>query len=129
MSLLLGALVGSAALAVTTSAQAAPAPRCEPVGLYRITGYARSEYGPHARTYDGTSVWTGEKLVAASWNIPLDTLLRVEGLDHLYRVADRGMLGSEGWIDVLVDDVPTAYKLEEWVGGKYGRVCVERWGR
>ena len=126
----MGLLIGAVALALGASTpQASPQPVCEPAGLMRITGYARSDYGPHARTYDGTSVFSGEKLVAASWNIPLDTMLRVAGLDHLYRVADRGMLGNEGWIDVLVEDRATAYKLEDWVGGKYANVCVERWGR
>jgi hypothetical protein len=55
-------------------------------------------------------------------------MLRVKGLDYLYRVADRGLLGNAGWIDVLVNDTKTAYALETYIGGKYADVCVERWG-
>jgi 3D (Asp-Asp-Asp) domain-containing protein len=91
---------------------------------YRITGYVRGHHSPW--TADGTSVWTREKVVAASWNLPFGTMVRVEGLDYAYRVADRGG-GLEGrHIDVLVDSVAIAYKLEEWVGGRYARVCVYR---
>jgi 3D (Asp-Asp-Asp) domain-containing protein len=119
-------LIGAVALFMT----AAAAPRCEPIGLHRITGYAVGDYP--GLTYDGTSttqaIARGEKIAAASWDIPIGTRLRVQGLDYSYRVADRGMLGSSGWIDVLVKDRATAYKLAEWVGGTHANVCVERWG-
>jgi 3D (Asp-Asp-Asp) domain-containing protein len=120
----LSVLAAVAALAFSMVSQP-----CEPVGEYRITGYVRGAPGLSNRTYDGTSVWTDEKIVAASWNVPLDTLLRVSGLDFTYRVADRGQLGNRGWIDVLVDTEWEAYHIEEWVGGKYAPVCVVRWGR
>src|SRR6476619_5688377 len=107
------------------------APKCEPVGPMRITGYSVTHFPGH--TYDGTSttdaIRRGEHIVAASWNIPIETKLRIKGLDYLYRVADRGMLGNAGWIDVLVKDVETAYKIEEWIGGSHANVCVEAWGR
>lgn len=96
------------------------------MGLYRITGYTRT--GGNPRTYDGTSVWTTEKIVAASWNVPLGTRLRVAGLDYTYRVADRGGGLEIRHIDVLVDSVEQAYKIEEWIGGKYAEVCVVSWG-
>jgi 3D (Asp-Asp-Asp) domain-containing protein len=103
-----------------------PADYCEPIGHYRITGYTKTGGNPH--TYDGTSVWTSEKIVAASWNIPIGTQIRVAGLDYTYRVADRGGGLEARHIDVLVDSVATAYKIEEWVGGKYAAVCVVSWG-
>lgn len=91
---------------------------------YRITGYVRGHHSP--RTFDGTSVWTNEKIVAASWNLPIGSMVRVEGLDYTYRVADRGGGLAGRHIDVLVDSVATAYALETWVGGPYARVCVFR---
>jgi 3D (Asp-Asp-Asp) domain-containing protein len=103
-----------------------PAEDCTSIGEYRITGYTRTGGDPY--TYDGTSVWTSEKVVAASWNVPLDTLLKVRGLDYTYRVADRGGGLEPKHVDVLVDSVSVAYKIEEWVGGKYADVCVVRWG-
>lgn len=98
---------------------------CEPIGRYRITGYTR--YGGNAHTFDGTPVSNGEKVVAASWDIPIGTLVRIEGLAPVYRVADRGMLGPRHF-DVMVEDVATAYALEAWTEGGYARVCVVRWG-
>ena len=73
----------------------------------RVTGYVRSEYGPY--TYDGTPIWE-EGIAAASWDIPIDSLVEVGGLGT-YRVADRGMLGSSGWIDIAVSDRATAYAI------------------
>jgi hypothetical protein len=103
--------------------------QCTPIGAYRITGYTRTCCSPW--TYDGTSVWTSEKVVAASWNVPIGTLLRVNGLEPTYRVADRigkPDMSRGGHLDILVDDAATAYALESWVGGKYADVCVVRWG-
>jgi hypothetical protein len=73
----------------------------------RITAYVRSEYGPY--TYDGTSIWE-EGIAAASWNIPIDSVVEVEGLGT-YRIADRGMLGSSGWVDIAVWSRAEAYEL------------------
>jgi 3D (Asp-Asp-Asp) domain-containing protein len=93
---------------------------------YRITGYTRTGGSPF--TYDGTSVWTDEKVVAASENLPIGTLVQVRGLDYTYRVADRGGGLESRHIDVLVDSVSQAYQIEEWVGGRYAEVCIVRWG-
>lgn len=76
--------------------------------VMRITGYVRSEYS--ARTYDGTSVYTDEPIVAASWDVPLGHYVEIEDLGT-FRVADRGMLGSSGWIDVAVWSRAEAYAL------------------
>jgi 3D (Asp-Asp-Asp) domain-containing protein len=99
-----------------------PAWPCKPAGTYRITGYVKGAPGLSSHTYDGTSVWTQEKIVAASWHVPMNTLLRVAGLDYSYRVADRGALGNMH-IDVLVNSYEVAYSL-----GPYAEVCVVRWG-
>jgi 3D (Asp-Asp-Asp) domain-containing protein len=84
---------------------AAAEPACREM---RITGYVRSEGG--ARTYDGTSIYADEAIVAASWDIPLGSTVEVEGLGT-FRVADRGMLGSSGWIDIAVWSRAEAYRL------------------
>ncbi len=84
----------------------------------RITGYARSEYGPDARTYDGTSIHSDEAIAAASWNIPMGSTVVVDGLGR-YRVADRGRLGSTGWVDIAVWTRAEAYEL---TGTR--RICV-----
>ena len=72
-----------------------------------ITGYVRSHGS--SRTYDGTSVWTQEPITAASWNVPLDTMVTIDGLGT-FRVADRGKLAPTHF-DVLVDTVSEAYAL------------------
>jgi 3D (Asp-Asp-Asp) domain-containing protein len=72
----------------------------------RVTGYVRSEYGP--LTYDGTPIGTDEAIAAASWDIPIDSSVEIDGLGS-YRIADRGMLGSSGWVDVAVWSRPEAY--------------------
>lgn len=64
----------------------------------RITGYVRTDFS--AATYDGTSIYTSEPIVAASWDIPIGHYVLIQG-KGLYRVADRGSgLGSSGWIDI-----------------------------
>lgn len=98
-----------------------PPPDCVPVGTYRVTGYVRGHHSD--LTADGTSVWTREKIVAASYDLPIDTRVKVRGLDYTYRVADRGLF-SGPHVDVLVDTVAQAYAIETWVGGKYAEVCV-----
>jgi 3D (Asp-Asp-Asp) domain-containing protein len=72
------------------------------------TGYVRTELGPY--TYDGTPIWTSERVVAASWDIPLGHYVIVQDLG-LYRVADRGRLGSDGWVDVAVWTRAEAYQI------------------
>lgn len=84
------------------------APACREM---RITGYVRSEYSAH--TYDGTSVYTDEPIVAASWDIPMGSRVWIDGLGT-FRVADRGMLGSSGWLDVAVWTPSEAYALTGW---------------
>ena len=82
---------------------------------YVITGYVRTEFS--ARTYDGTSIYTDEPIVAASWNLPIDTIVEIEELGR-FRVADRGHLGPRH-IDVAVWSRPEAFAL---TGDR--RVCV-----
>jgi 3D (Asp-Asp-Asp) domain-containing protein len=110
-----------AAATATVSAAEAPAFRpTEPVpeGLvspaalaeceaYVITGYVRGELG--GWTYDGTPIWTDEPIVAASWNLPIDALVEIEGLGR-FRVADRGHLGARH-IDVAVWSRAEAFAL------------------
>lgn len=95
---------------------------CTPFGAAKITGYVKGGAGLSNFTADGTSVWVTEKLAAASYNIPMQSLVRVDGLDFTYRVADRGRLPNTH-IDVLVDDYPTAYALTST-----RQICVVRWG-
>ena len=89
----------------------------EPVGCeaYRITGYVRTEHS--ARTFDGTSVYTDEPIVAASWNLPIGTIVEIDGLGR-FRVADRGHLGARH-IDVAVWSRAEAFALTG-----YRQVCV-----
>lgn len=85
--------------------------------LARITGYVRTEFS--SRTYDGTSIYTDEAIAAASWNIPIDSYVWVDGAGT-YRVADRGSgLGSSGHVDIAVWDRATAYALTSW-----RQICV-----
>lgn len=82
----------------------------------RITGYVRTDGDPY--TYDGTSIYTEEAIAAASWNIPIDSMVEVEGYGAV-RIADRGMLGSTGWIDIAVWSRAEALSLTS-----YRTVCV-----
>lgn len=81
-----------------------------------VTGYVRGHGNNY--TYDGTSVWSYEPIAAASWEVPIDAYVSVDGLGT-YRIADRG--GGLYWrhIDILVDTVWEAYEL---TGSYY--VCV-----
>ena len=72
-----------------------------------VTGYVRGE--GNVRTFDGTSVYTDEPIAAASWNIPLGSMVVVEDAG-VFRVADRGRLGP-GHIDILVDTRAEALAL------------------
>jgi hypothetical protein len=83
----------------------------------RVTGYVRGAHSPW--TYDGTSIFTDEPIAAASWDIPLQSMVAVWGLGP-FRVADRGSgLGSGGWIDIAVWSRDEAYALTS-----VRRVCV-----
>lgn len=91
------------------------APWCGPA---RITGYVRGDGNPY--TYDGTSIYTSEPIVAASWDIAMGSKVTIEGLGR-FRVADRGMLGWSPWIDVAVWTEAEAYAL---TGTR--NICVSR---
>lgn len=99
------------------SATHAQATSCE---LYRITGYVRGHHSPW--TYDGTSVWTREAVAAASWNVPINSVVQVDGLGS-FRVADRGGGLGRRHIDVLVDSVAEARALTGW-----RHVCILKSG-
>jgi 3D (Asp-Asp-Asp) domain-containing protein len=88
--------------------------------MYRITGYVRGAYSPW--TYDGTSVWTTEPIAAASRNVPVDSIIQVQGLGQ-YRVADRGGKLEQRHIDILVNSKADAYSLTGW-----RPVCVLKLG-
>ncbi|MGE4164219.1 MAG: hypothetical protein AB7G23_21055 [Vicinamibacterales bacterium] len=77
--------------------------------LYVITGYVRTAPYHSDRTYDGTPILTPEPIVAASWNLPIDTVVQVAGLGR-FRVADRGRLGTRH-IDVAVWSEAEAFAL------------------
>lgn len=95
---------------VVGAAAAAPAdaPWC---GMARVTGYVRGEFSPW--TADGTSIWTTERIAAASWDVRMGSLAEVAGLG-LYRVADRGALGRGDpmpWLDIAVWTPAEAFAL------------------
>lgn len=80
-----------------------------------VTGYVRTEFS--GRTYDGTSVYTDEPIAAASWWIPIDAKVQVEGIGT-FRVADRGHLGP-AHVDIAVWTRSEAFALTG-----YYNVCV-----
>lgn len=86
--------------------------RAQSCQTYHITGYVRGHHS--ALTFDGTSVWTRERIAAASWNVPMGAYVQVVGGAGAgtYRVADRGNLGARA-IDILVDSVSEAYELTD----------------
>jgi 3D (Asp-Asp-Asp) domain-containing protein len=95
-------------IAALLLAESLSAPWCGPT---KITGYVRTEFSGF--TYDGTPIWTDEKIVAASWDIRMGSLAEIQGLG-LFRVADRGMLGNGNpmpWLDVAVWTRTEAYEL------------------
>lgn len=100
----------SAALIAFTTLGPADAPWCGPS---RVTGYVRTDYGPAAKTFDGTSIFSPEPLAAASWDVKLGAIADIPGVGS-FRIADRGMLGNGQpmpWVDVAVWDRATAYSL------------------
>ena len=98
--LLLGVLL--AFLPAERTADAAP--WC---GMARISGYIRGD--GNARTYDGTSIFTPEPIVAASWDVRMGTIADIAGLGA-HRVADRGMLGADN-IDIAVWSRSEAFEI------------------
>lgn len=81
-----------------------------------VTGYIRTEFSPW--TFDGSSIYSDEPIVAASWDIPLGSHVVIQDVGR-FRVADRGHLGSDGWIDVAVWTRSEAYAL---TGSRYA--CI-----
>src|SRR5678809_1392148 len=72
-------ITAAAAIGLALIASMKPMPaRAQPCETYRITGYLRSAGSAH--TYDGTSIWTREPIVSASWNLPIDTYVAIDGL-------------------------------------------------
>lgn len=102
----------AALLTALVPMQATPAESAAPAASYcremRTTGYVRSEFSSY--TFDGTPIWTDEPIAAASWDIPIGAYVSVDGWGT-YRVADRGLLGSAGWIDVAVWTRSEAFAL------------------
>lgn len=97
-----------AALLLTSLLSPAEIPWCGPT---RISGYVRTDGNAH--TYDGTPIWTDEKIVAASWDVIIGSIAEIDGLG-VYRVADRGMLGNgvpHPWLDIAVWQRSEAYAL------------------
>lgn len=111
-------MTGLIALALLLTAHAPAASECSP---YTITAYAASEY-PGVTADGSTTTWgalnRGEQIVAASYNLPFDASVWVEGLGEA-RVADRGRLGPRH-IDWLVADRATALEI----GRSVRTVCV-----
>ncbi len=91
------------------SGQSAPyPPDCwTPAEPHWVTGYSREQFP--GRTADGTSVWSGEWLVAAHPRYPFGAVVWIDRLGH-FRVADRGLLGTHH-LDVLVSTDAEAYRL------------------
>jgi len=84
------------------------APWC---GQTKITAYVRTEFSPW--TFDGTSIYTDEPIVAASTDVALGSIADIDGLGS-FRVADRGRLGNgtpHPWVDVAVWTRAEAYAL------------------
>ena len=79
---------------------AAPVESMQACREARITGYVRTDPYMNPTTADGTSIFTDEPIVAASYDVPMDSMVWIEGLGE-FRVADRGML-SPTHIDVAV---------------------------
>lgn len=104
------ALLGAALIAITTLGPA-DAPWCGPS---RVTGYVRTDYGPAAKTFDGTSILTQEPIAAASWDVRLSAIAVIDGVGS-FRIADRGGGLGNGhpmpWVDIAVWDRATAFRL------------------
>ena len=111
------ALLGAALLALTTLGPF-EAPWCGPA---KITAYVRGEHSPW--TADGTSIWTPERIAAASWDVKLGSVAEIDGLGS-FRIADRGHLGNGSpmpWVDVATWSRAEAFSLTS-----VRRVCFRR---
>jgi hypothetical protein len=101
-------LIGLAAL-LSGASTPTQAPWCGPT---KITGYLRTAFSSH--TWDGTPIWTEERIVAASWDVRMGSTVEIEGLGE-FRVADRGGgLGNGSpmpWVDIAVWTLNEAYEL------------------
>ena len=75
---------------------------------FKITGYVRGTMNP--RTADGTSIYTDEWIVAASYDVPMGATVDLGELG-VYRVADRGGGLAYRHIDVAVWSYERAYQL------------------
>lgn len=94
-----------ATICLSTPAPAAAQGYCR---TFRTTGYIRTEFSPW--TFDGTSIYTDEPIAAASWDVPLGHYVEIADLGR-FRVADRGHLGSNAWLDIAVWSRAEAYAL------------------
>lgn len=72
------------------------------------TGYVRTDHSP--RTFDGTSIYGDEPIVAAGWSIPMGSTVWVEGLGT-FRVADRGGGLAPTQIDIAVWSRQDAFRI------------------
>jgi len=75
-----------------------------------ITGYNRLAPGMGPFTFDGTPITTSEPIAAASPEIPLQSVIEIDGLGT-YRVADRGSGVRWRHIDVATWSNGEAYQL------------------
>jgi len=110
--LMLGVMLGMMVSATPRMVQAQDAPESANCDLYRITGYASTDFP--GWTADGSTTTVGalaggQWIAAASWNIPMGAKVEIQDVGT-YRVADRGMLGPRH-IDVLVPSRADAYAL------------------
>lgn len=110
--LMLGVMLGVMVNAVARPVQAQDAPETASCEMYRITGYASTDFP--GVTADGSTTTVGalaggQWIAAASWNIPMGAKVEIQDIGT-YRVADRGMLGPRH-IDVLVPSRADAYAL------------------
>lgn len=99
-----------------------PADQQEPVRqcfTARITGYNRLDPAMNSRTFDGTPITTPEPIVAASRDIPLQTIVEIDGLGT-FRVADRGSGLHPTHFDVATWSDAEAYQITST-----RRVCVQ----
>ena len=109
---LLGFLVALVFLASAVPVQALEPPSCiESPSSHYLTGYVKGDPHLSNRTADGTSIWSGEWLVAST-TYPFGAVIWIEDLGY-FRVADRGDLGPRH-LDVLVDSYGQAYQLTGW---------------
>jgi 3D (Asp-Asp-Asp) domain-containing protein len=92
-------------------------PRSDACYTSWVTGYVRTEHSPW--TYDGTSIYTDEPIAASAPDLPIDTMVWIDGLGT-FRIADRGGgLGSAGWIDVAVWTRAEAFAITG-----YRTICI-----